>query len=150
MKLNRLKQIIKEEILREIKVERRILNIDPKLQTKWESNSNMELHYSFKAAMKTFKELEKNGLETAIAEIVPIKNIDWLWDKHVDVIDYLNPEEATLLFKNNNEQIVIIENHNSYVLETNVPRIAELPEVKDHISANKAAQIINDWYNSII
>ena len=150
MKLNRLKQIIKEEILREIKVERRILNIDPKLQTKWESNSNTELHYSFKAAMKTFKELEENGLETAIAEIVPMKNIDWLWDKHVDVISYLNPEEATLLFKNNNEQIVIIENHNSYVLETNIPRIAELPEVEDHISANKAAQIINDWYNGII
>jgi hypothetical protein len=150
MKLSTLKRLIKEEILREIKVERKGLNINPELKAKWESNPDRGLQYSFEAAMETFKELEENGLNVYVAEIVPAESIDWLWNKYTNIGMMVNPEEATLLFKKGDEQIVLVKDYGSYVLETNVPEIAELPEVEDHVFADDAARIINDWYDGMI
>jgi putative NADH-flavin reductase len=149
MKLSILKKLIKEEINRtinEIKVGGgSSLFIDPKMEKVWKSDKYLK--YSLQSALDTLEDLKANGLEEGYrAYIVSVDSIDWLWAQFTASGMMIDPKTATLLFKKNGEQISIDEDGSAYVLNTNVPAIANLPEFEDHAHADDAAQIINAWY----
>ena len=149
MRLNTLKRLIKEEISRainEIKPVRQSLFIDPEMEKVWKSDKY--LGYSLQDSLNTFEDLKANGLEVYNAYIVSVGSVDWLWAKFTAIGMMIEPETATLLFKKDNEQISVDADYGAYVLETNVPAIAALPEFEDHAHADEIAQLINAWYNN--
>ena len=94
MKLNQLRHIIKEEILREIKVSTTNHNLDPK---HFDTEEYIELH-------KIQKMLYKEGISS---KIILVPSLDWVDHRHDSYYEDKYDQPIGLLIKSGTNELVI-------------------------------------------